>query len=413
MRTRTTLLIISILTFGILACNKDDDNPTGNGGTTPSSASIQNTLLSLVEKETHTINAQFPTTIRTESYAEYTFSQNAFVDQNGNTVIGNVDIRITELFDNSSLFFAGQQTVSDDQFLITGGQFNIEAFQNGQALSPSPSYNLNARIPTDNPDNNMDLFIGEEGDDGLVNWLPATGSDDLGVWEANLDSANCSAVCGSIELEAGDIVTLSYNAGPEDPSLHAGWYEGPNDFGQMAFGNQTTYEIETEVGGSMYLCITDTDWDGWEGASLTITINGVSSTITISSDDCDPVPFSWVYQLNTTHLGWVNCDYFSGGNADSQVIAHASGEFDCGNTVVYSIFVDDEVLGVMSCGGDDNQFTSYQMPSGTNVVVAALSLQDDVYYSSFIEVTVSGDVEVDLDFAPTTISDFENYINGL
>ena len=35
---------------------------------------------------------------------------------------------------------------------VTGGQFLVEAYKNGQQLSASPQYNLNAEIPTNEPE---------------------------------------------------------------------------------------------------------------------------------------------------------------------------------------------------------------------------------------------------------------------
>jgi hypothetical protein len=69
-------------------------------------------------------------------------------------------------------------TTSNGSILTTGGELNINAFQNGQKLSLTPNAYVDFKVPTTNPDNNMGLFLGVAENNGDVDWVPA---DTLGV----------------------------------------------------------------------------------------------------------------------------------------------------------------------------------------------------------------------------------------
>ena len=72
-------------------------------------------------------------------------------------------------------------TTSNGRILTTGGELNVNAFQNGQKLSLTPNSYIDIKVPTDNPDNNMGLFLGVTDNNGDVDWLPA---DTLGVTDS-------------------------------------------------------------------------------------------------------------------------------------------------------------------------------------------------------------------------------------
>lgn len=412
---------LAFLLIGALftSCKKEDTNnnngtPTGN----PFSSSLADLLAQdAPQPETFTINTHVNSTIRTSNHGKYAFPANAFADMNGNLVSGDVTVKVTEYFNNADLFYAGLSTRSDDSWLVTGGQFQIEANLNGQPLQIANGASFQAFVPNNEADNNMELFVGEELPDGSLNWLPtAEGNEAVNVVEANADSSSCAFAYFEIPIQAGDVVTFEYVAGSEDPGLHDAGFEsqGLNEFIQLDPGVTNNASATASTDGMIYAFLGDSDWNGWDGAYVLITINAESFTITIDSDDCEEVPFSWYYQVDLTTLGWVNCDYFGGVGTDAQLTVITEEEHDCANTIVYTVFTDDAVVGGTSCSNDPgNEFTSYAMPNGTNVTICALSVIDGQFYGAFVPVTVSGETTENITLSPMTEEDFVDLMNAL
>lgn len=95
---------------------------------------------------------------------------------NGNAVTGQVDIEFVELFDKGSMLVTNKPTMGilpsgDKALLISGGEFFIEATQNGIPLETS--CNIQLGIPsalTGGIDNNMILWSGTIDEDGNLAW---------------------------------------------------------------------------------------------------------------------------------------------------------------------------------------------------------------------------------------------------
>lgn len=412
-----TLLTLFAGSLAITGCKKDD--PISNSGLPSSEVIGVSDILqqNAPQAQTRQINAQFPTPIRTSNGARYTFNSNSFLLPDGNVAVGMVDIQITEHFKNGDLVLAGMPTISNGEQLVTGGQFLVKAYQNGQQLSPSPQYNLKAEIPTDQADPEMDLFIGEENLDGTINWLEA----DQGnlnvteVFEEGDSSWYCSQLCGSIPMSAGSTLTISYTGSiSESSSMHSMSYEGLGSYDyidDMTGFSPITLQATTDE--TMYICLYDLNVDGWQGAYLTLDIDGETVDITIDSDECEPMPFGYYYQLNTNHLGWINCDYpgWAGLTQDSYMVAALPEDYACDDLVAYVVYPDFDGLGFSSCDGVN--ITSMNMPSNTNAVLCSMALIDDTYYSAFATATVNGETVVTLNYSETSIAEFEAFINGL
>ena len=413
------LLAVFSVSILISSCKKDDP-PTGTSPVITSNyADIREFLDSKApQAQSFTINAQIPISIRTEYGTTLTFSSNAFQDAQGNIVTGNVDIQVTEYMNRSEMILGDKPTVSNGQILISGGEFNVEAFQNGAELEASPTYSLQMTVPTDNPDNQMTLFTASEDPDGFVNWQSDPQNE---FWYTESDSsfsASCGYLYGSIEVLTGETLTVTYNSGIEPESEHGIQIYGA--CGQFCFGGSPTDgELFSEIATQdciVYFSLTDSWYDGWQDASITIDLDDQSMEVTLPSDDCDPIPFAYVYQLYTNHLGWINCDYFwNNGNPLVTIFANYPADFTCENTVCYMVISDLESVANMYCNdtGDGSMFTN--VPEGTEAVICALSYDPDseTFYSAYAPITVSADLTTDLVFNETTVQDFEAYVNGL
>lgn len=94
----------------------------------------------------------------------------------GNAVTGQIDLDFVELFDKGNMLLTNKPTMGmlpngDKALLISGGEFFIEATQNGQALDTNCSIQMS--IPsalTGGTDNDMILWNGVIDEDGNLAW---------------------------------------------------------------------------------------------------------------------------------------------------------------------------------------------------------------------------------------------------
>jgi hypothetical protein len=118
------------------------------------------------------------------------FSNDSFVDAEGNTVTGLVDIKLMEIFDRSTMVLTRKPTMGRDESgalsaLKSGGQFYIEASQGTKKLNAAKGFTIIAPVNnTGGADNNMRLFTGAENCDAIrcnVVWEEDAADGNVGI----------------------------------------------------------------------------------------------------------------------------------------------------------------------------------------------------------------------------------------
>jgi len=110
-----------------------------------------------VQKFNGTANAAF--TVTGTKGIKIEFPANAFLDASGNAVTGSVGVTLKEILSKRDILLSGKMTESNKQLLVSGGEFQILAFQNGQQLKLNPAAVVNVSVPTKLSSEPMDLFM--------------------------------------------------------------------------------------------------------------------------------------------------------------------------------------------------------------------------------------------------------------
>lgn len=178
-RFLTTATISGILILGLFSCKKDEETPdTGQVGS--SSETKVSEYLNSREKsaETFTITTTSTQSVTTAEGTQVTIPANAFTDLNGNPVSGEVTFKVTDIYKKSDMIKSQKPTISDGQVLISGGEFNFSAqTSTGETLKLDEGVYISVQTPvsSEDADNDMQLFIGEEDENGDFNWDEAFG----------------------------------------------------------------------------------------------------------------------------------------------------------------------------------------------------------------------------------------------
>lgn len=186
--TLGTLLLTALL---LTSCSKNDDSdlPTY----TPTAQAFNNLKQDALDNETQTfqINAEDGWTNITTDHGVTLGINGNCLTLNGSAVTGAVDIEYVELFDKGNMLSTNKPTMGtmpngDKALLISGGEFFVEATQNGQALQTTCPIQLT--IPTaltGGTDNDMILWRGEIDQNGDLTWdeaPDAAGQGENGVF---------------------------------------------------------------------------------------------------------------------------------------------------------------------------------------------------------------------------------------
>jgi len=181
-----TTLLYSALTLLSFSCNDKDVNVIDDDSNIVSTAEEFNTLRENA-LENITQNFQLDTSngyIQFTSEKDVQFSLNSdCLTLNGVAVEGIVDIEFIEIFDGGTMLVTDKTTMGklpdgNMAMLVSGGEFYINATQNGEQLELDCNMNLviPASLTTEDPD--MILWDGVIDEDGNIDWEEKVEEDD-------------------------------------------------------------------------------------------------------------------------------------------------------------------------------------------------------------------------------------------
>lgn len=160
----------------VFACKKDEVTPP-NSTPDPQKETYSSLSAFLKSKapqgENFTVMAQTGGTFTTAKGSIITIPPNAFKDGNGNLVTGSVDIRFKEVFTKAEMIYSGILPVSFGNVLESGGEYYLNATQNGTPLMVADNAMLGVQIDAQAVDPGMLLFFGDPKEEvDTNNWVP-------------------------------------------------------------------------------------------------------------------------------------------------------------------------------------------------------------------------------------------------
>lgn len=185
MKTRYTILRVCVVAVSlcIFGCKKEKENiipTTNNSGNNnnPKPKPTYNNVgevfkLLEVKPKTVIIDANKNETFYGSSGTRYIIPANALEKMDGSPVSGNVEVTVREFLTKGDMIFSKMLPVSNGQPLISGGELDIKATQNGQPLRIKDGMVFTANIPqAHTADPAMIFFEGVAVEDkqNQVNW---------------------------------------------------------------------------------------------------------------------------------------------------------------------------------------------------------------------------------------------------
>ncbi len=150
------------------SCSKNDDNDIDFDKIIDGEELKLNIKVNRIEaKQAYTVDAETGGEVNGEEGTILYFPANSFLDQNGDPVTGDVDIELVEIYNKAKMLLTkmptnGRRPNGDVETLVSGGEFFVNATQDGQQLQLANAFQLFA--PAEEFDDEMRIFNGQNKD---------------------------------------------------------------------------------------------------------------------------------------------------------------------------------------------------------------------------------------------------------
>lgn len=102
---------------------------------------------------------------------EITFNTEDLEFQSGKKLVDeNLKIELIELTNQQELLLANAQTISNDDWLISGGAFHIDIKAKNESLKLKTNKTISVRFPKNTKEGDMQIFYGDRNEKGYLNW---------------------------------------------------------------------------------------------------------------------------------------------------------------------------------------------------------------------------------------------------
>lgn len=255
LRNTFTLLVATL--FLITSCSiSDDADPTPWDILTPPTAAafkaIQEEAFNNL-KQNASFNAEDGITFTSNAGVTLSIWGNC-LSLNGDPVTGSVDLEFVEIFDRGNMLTTNATTVGLDngemKQLISGGEFHIKAYQNGEELDnicgmmiSVPTAITGGEVP------GMGPFIGEIDENGNLVWLPQNtefwvgehqGSDAYNAFIENFGWFNCDVFVNDPDPKTEIQIAVPQGFNNENSSVYLARVGEPNSlaflYGEFPIG---------------------------------------------------------------------------------------------------------------------------------------------------------------------------------
>ena len=96
-----------------------------------------------------------------------------FEDANGNDVDYPITLEFIELYTAKDMILANIPATSKGELLNSGGEFFVKAYKDGQEIFVKPFNNMTVKVPSADPEWDMEIFVNETNTDQFTDWVPA------------------------------------------------------------------------------------------------------------------------------------------------------------------------------------------------------------------------------------------------
>ncbi|MFT7614265.1 MAG: hypothetical protein ACI9J3_003247, partial [Parvicellaceae bacterium] len=348
-----------------------------------------------IASQIHTISNDRDTTLIGENGTVFRIFENTFVDENGEPIVGPVEVEIKEAFDKMDLVMGNLITTADGKLLESGGMVYINATADGIELSMDNNKAIGVAVPTEKVDRKMKIYDAEPCD-----------SEDTPCASMNWTDPK-STLNKKVKTEQRQQYTVWYTPNPiysEEEMDKFFDYLWSTDLwkSKNKLVKHRGTEIMIKYHTSEPITIITTRYDDGRIVQEVLAPKGVNTFVT------DPNT-NYIFSMN--NLGWTNIDKLQEDKRDEEVEFATNVKNDSAfNTVYVSlIFKDKNVYlngyqmknGSYSFARSDSE--KMVLPVGQEATLMATAYKEGNPFFAMQYVVIAESLSVDLDLKATTM----------
>ena len=334
-------------------------------------------------------------------------------------------ISVTEYLSTSDILFKGLTTTCNNRLIETAGMIYIEASADGRVCEIKEGEFYNIEIPSDSEKKNMELFYGEENENG-INWVSANrgnfiGYDNRSYFSCMMGIRKKPAFpggiksmyeylhdqyifpegfeevrsAGGINLKATSYVNFLLNYEGQPKKVYTSEYLRTYADSQLvtAFINSPCWDVNISRGDYKPMLIAvKMDWvrDPKNIPAKLIAADKPADKKFSASYEADR------YLLVSAQLGWINCDRFTDPQTPkTNLFVALDSTFDATVRIVFN-----DISAVMGGIRFSGGFEFQNIPAGEKATVVALRNNNGNMELSVQEVVLDGSPIKELTFKP-------------
>ena len=392
---------------------------------------LQEELLQFAPQPKYSVvNASEVISITTDKGNLITFPKNAFVDKNGNSITGNVEVSIIEITTKAEMILSNMPTNSDQGPLESQGEFLVEVKQNNNILKLADGVSFSIQNPNSTINSNIQGWNWIEKEESEVTTLGQNGT-----WTATEYAGNNS--CDIFSNLLFDLSLTINETGPQEiwkiiqemkSLLEPNIKKELNKDGPFDYVIWSTIESEGEIHiafnseNDEWAYYTTIDWVTKYGLrdQETTAYTNYDFGEDVYNIGCEILldsTFSFnlnpnVISLNFNTLNWCNID---------QLISEYGASYDCKINAIgipktaKVQFVFPDLNGVLSSWSlKDEEFNIDRLPNGMPIQVVLYYKQDGKIMFGLETITASKDMNfnvaniIELDDIDALVKRIEN-----
>ena len=435
---KITLVIIGLLCL-LMSCDSNSPQP---GDRSTDSQATENEVaippknvdnsqtareIGLISEQQHySVNTAKETVVESSSGLTLYIPSNAFVDQAGNPVTGEVELQVRDFFDGFTIFSEPISTTTTDGMLATRGMIEIKALHAGEEVQLAEGKGIDLFFPNSVASYaGAEIFYGYENEDGVIEWERGSPERE-GMANSTINWEK------EIRLDIG--VGYEYRLGEDPPEdgIFGNFAVRDSLQNWLKFTEQEMEVLRQEPAQVFWTLFSDGDLEVYHvrgnippalKTKLTDQLNAlpqlppfsrwgedanVSGSFTFGASFVEP-EFVNSFSLRARRLGWVNCDIFW---RVEEPLVNMVIEAPNVTTIMKLVFKDYETIvsGVLK---DDKTVHFTGIPQGAAVQVVALYPEDGKLNYSITDAFVQEELKQINAFEIISISDLEQRLNAL
>lgn len=357
---------------------------------------------SAIEAQSFSIAADRDTTLIGANGTVLRIFENSFVDAEGNSVEGEVEVTLKEAYSKRDIVMGNLVTTYNGMLLESDGMLMVEATAAGQKVELANDKVLGVSVPTEDLDNNMRIFEAEpcpSGDNacGAMNWVSPKRTLNKKIKRQQRTNRWVTYYPDESATDKENRAVLDY---VWDNDL---W---DHDGEKISHGGAT---IEIVSHRSVPIEIITTEYDDGRIVQEVLAPPGVNAFV---SD------LNTSYIFSMANLGWANIDrlYEDPRSAEVDLVTDITNDNEFHTVYVTLIFKNQNIFlngykteqgGYCFSHGD---FEKTVLPIGEDVTIMATAYKADSTYFAHEKITISDSLNLNLELAPTTMDKLESFM---